>query len=151
MKYTTKPIDFEGCDPIIAEYLKKGEMVLCEVGDTLNFEEMSYVYSYVQGDSYSYKTVDDIKQFINFKYARPIPQKTKRIMPQEKAIPILLADGYRLDECGDLRKHGLVVEVVTNRMIQLMGLPLYKLEMELPLNLLEVSTFCWPSCIIEEV
>ena len=30
-KYKTKPIDFEGCHPVIAEHLRRGEAILCRV------------------------------------------------------------------------------------------------------------------------
>ena len=30
-KHTTKPIDFTGCHPVIAEALKRGEAIKCKV------------------------------------------------------------------------------------------------------------------------
>ena len=33
-KYNTKPIDFTGCHPVIAEHLKRGEAIECRVWDT---------------------------------------------------------------------------------------------------------------------
>ena len=32
-KYTTKLIDFTGCHPVIAEALKRGEIIKCRVWD----------------------------------------------------------------------------------------------------------------------
>jgi len=32
-KYKTKPIDYTGCDPVIAEHLQRGEMIACHCFD----------------------------------------------------------------------------------------------------------------------
>ena len=72
-------------------------------------------------------------------YAEPISCKTRRIMPPERAIPMLIAGGWRFDDSGDMI--GPVYSVVTN-MFKLMGKPLSDLK---------VSEWKWPPCIIEEV
>ena len=44
-KYKTKPINFEGCHPVIAEHLKRGEAILCEDSSG----QRAYVHAYKAG------------------------------------------------------------------------------------------------------
>ena len=74
-----------------------------------------------------------------WKHAEPIPLKVKRIMPPERAIPVLIAEGWRFDDDGDLVGYG---NSVLTAMFKLMGKPLSDPK---------VSVWAWPPCIIEEV
>jgi len=84
-KYNTRPIDFTGCHPVIAEAL------------------------------------------------------VKRIMPPERAIPVLIAEGWRFDNRGALRGE---TYCVVPQMFEKMGKPLDDPS---------AISWSWPSCIIEEV
>ena len=134
-KYNTRTIDFTGCHPVIAEHLKRGEAIECFVWDR---EEgltiKAWVYGYASDTTYKYKTKEGQRAF-----AGPIPIRVKRIMPPERAIPMLIAGGWRFDDSGDMI--GPVYSVVTN-MLKLMGKPLSDPK---------VSEWKWPDCIIEEV
>ena len=44
--YDTKPIDYTGCHPVIAEYLKRGEMVKCRVGTNTASTDTAYIRDY---------------------------------------------------------------------------------------------------------
>ena len=136
-KYTTKPIDFTGCHPVIAEALKRGEAIECFVWDLeegLTIKAWVYGYAADSSTTYKYKTIKEA-----FRHAGPIPIKVKRIMPPERAIPVLIAEGWRFDDGGDMIGPGN--SVVTN-MFKLMGKPLSDQK---------VSAWAWPPCIIEEV
>ena len=134
-KYTTKPIDYTGCHPVIAEHLKRGEAIKCKVWDDYRDHEVVWVYLYEMGAKYPYRNITGT----GWKDAEPIPIRVKRIMPPERAIPMLIAGGWRFDDSGDMI--GPVYSVVTN-MFKLMGKPLSDQK---------VSEWKWPDCIIEEV
>lgn len=99
-KYTTEPIDFTGCDPVIAEHLKRGEQILCRVYDN-NWGSGSegFVYSYIAGGKFPYIVIGNY-----YKRAKPLIryEKAKRIMTADRAIPILFAMGFRFDSVGCL-------------------------------------------------
>jgi len=137
-KYNTRPIDFTGCHPVIAEHLKRGEAIECWVQDCEKPSRQlrkEWVCSYSKEESRSYRTTEGL----SWRYAEPIPLKVKRIMPPERAIPMLIAGGWRFNASGDMI--GPVYSVVTN-MFKLMGKPLSDPK---------VSEWKWPPCIIEEV
>ena len=134
-KYNTRPIDYTGCHPVIAEALKRGEVIECFVHDSPARGHMRYwVFAYLEGTTYPYKTAEEA-----FRYAEPIHCKVKRILPRERAIPTLIADGWKLDDNGDLVGYG---NSVLAAMFKLMGKPLSDPK---------VSVWAWPPCIIEEV
>ena len=132
-KYTTKPIDFTGCHPVIAEHLKRGEAIKCKVWDDYRDHEVVWVYLYEMGAKYPYRNITGT----GWKDAEPIPIKTKRIMPPERAIPTLIAEGWRFDNRGALR--GEKMDYILPQMFEKMGKPL------------EDNSWQWPPCIIEEV
>ena len=134
-KYNTKPIDFTGCHPVIAEHLKRGEAIECFVHDSPARGHMRrWVLAYWNGEKYPYQTRTEA-----FRYAEPITRKVRRIMPPERAIPVLIADGWVFGDSGDLVGYG---NCVVTTMFKLMGKPLS-----------DPKTFgwVWPPCIIEEV
>ena len=135
MKYKTKKIDLTGCNPIIAEHLKRGEAVLCEVWD--QNEDIS-VTEFVQGwrgeSAYPYIAGDSA-----YKHAEPIPTR-QRIMPPERAIPVLISEGWRFHGSGSLVKP--MDPAIYPDMFKLMG-RLNEGE--------EVGSRVWPTCILEEV
>ena len=93
------------------------------------------MYAYFIGEKYPYRTREE-----SFRHAEPIPIKTKRIMPPERAIPVLIAEGWKFGDNGDLVGYGN--NVVRTAMFKLMGKPLSDPK---------VSSWTWPPCIIEEV
>ena len=136
-KYTTKPIDFTGCHPVIAEHLKRGEEIECEVWDTTGMGSgVGFVVGYFASDAYPYRTRVDA-----FRYAEPkipVKVKIKRIMPPERAIPVLIAEGWKFTSAGYLTGTGFRL---SPEMYALMGTSLDG----------KARRFKWPSCIIEEV
>ena len=135
-KYNTRPIDFTGCHPVIAEHLKRGEEIECRAWDNKGAAKKEiWVCRYKSSAGLPYRSETDTP----WKYAEPIPLKVKRIMPPERAIPMLIAGGWRFDDSGDMIGPGK--SVVTN-MLKLMGKPLSDPK---------VSEWKWPPCIIEEV
>lgn len=137
-KYNTKPIDYTGCHPVIAEHLKRGEMIECRVwnGDKEYPESkfVKFVIRYYAGSKYPYETYNDV-----YRHAEPIPIKVKRIMPPERAIPVLIAEGWVFGDSGDMVGHG---NCVVTPMFKLMGKPLSDPK---------TYGWVWPPCIIEEV
>ena len=131
-KYHTRPIDFTGCHPVIAEHLKRGEVIECRVwGSDKGCHKNKFVIRYRAGFTCPYETHDWF-----YKHAEPIPIKTKRIMPPERAIPTLSENGWRFDKHGALigGPYGIVPQMFAE-----MGRPL------------EGNSWKWPDCIIEEV
>ena len=128
-KYNTKPVDYTGCHPVIAGALKRGEEIECFVHDSpVRGHMKSWVVAYLSGNTYPYKTKEEV-----FRYAEPIPLKT-RIMPPEKAIPVLIANGWEYNKDGVLVGDPPIV----SSMFKEMG------------GLLDKSRAVWPSCIVYE-
>ena len=133
-KYNTRPIDFTGCHPVVAEHLKRGEEIECKVWSDKEDHKNKFVFRYRAGLTRPYETDDWF-----YEHAEPIPIKTRRTMPPERAIPILIAEGWVFGDSGDLVGHG---NSVVTLMFKMMGKPLSDPE---------VSGWAWPPCIIEEV
>ena len=136
-KYNTRPIDFSGCHPVIAEHLKRSEEIRCWAWDQDCAEKPNschevWIVGYWQTAYNPYRAGGD--SF--FCHAEPIPLKVKRIMPPERAIPVLIAEGWRFDNRGALRGEP---HFIVPQMFEKMGKPL------------EDNSWKWPPCIIEEV
>ena len=134
-KYNTRPIDFTGCHPVIAEALKRSEDIKCRVwdlnGDRLRGVE-AWICRYRGNSSLPYRSDSDTP----WKHAEPIARKVKRIMPPERAIPVLIAEGWRFDAHGALNGEPYCI---VPQMFAKMGLPL------------EDNSLNCPDCIVEEV
>lgn len=133
-KYNTKPIDYTGCHPVIAEHLKRGEAIKCNVWDNYRDHEVVWVCLYEMGAKYPYRNITGT----GWKDAEPIPLKTRRIMPPERAIPTLIAEGWSFTSTGSIAGPGISV---LPEMYALMGGDVDD----------EVNKYAWPPCIIEEV
>ena len=137
-KYNTIPIDFTGCHPVIAEHLKRGEAIERKVWDNKICEpRVGFVVGFSASHGNPYRC-DNLGISI-YRHAEPIPIKTRRIMPPERAIPVLIAEGWEFNDSGDLVGSAAVVRTL---MFKMMGKPLSDPE---------VSVWAWPPCIIEEV
>ena len=134
-KYNTRPIDFTGCHPVIAEHLKRGEEIECRAWDNKGAAKKEiWVCRYKSSAGLPYRSETDTP----WKYAEPTPPKTRRIMPPERAIPVLIAEGWRFTSTGFLTGPGCGV---LPEMYALMGGDVDG----------EANEFAWPPCIIEEV
>ena len=135
-KYNTKPIDFTGCHPVIAEHLKRGEAVECFVHDDLpaHGHRRRWVYAYCNEESYPYSTIEEA-----FRYAEPILRKVKRIMPPERAIPVLIAEGWRFNASGQMDGPAQTI------------IPAMFCRMGNRLDDPDTRPWSWPPCVIEEV
>ena len=137
-KYNTRPIDFTGCHPVIAEHLKRCEMVKCRVWDSFwdrGGETEAWICRYLRDSKLPYKSDSDVP----WKNAEPLPIKVKRIMPPERAIPVLIAEGWAFNKFGDLICPGWVI---LSHAFQYFGKPGYTPG---------AANHSWPPCIIEEV
>ena len=94
----TKPIDFTGCHPEIAEALKQGLSVKCKVWDAVKQSSGNiYGCGYAKGSAFPYLVINGVW----FKNAKPVT--TKRVLkPIEETIPLLLQNGWRFNGCDDL-------------------------------------------------
>ena len=134
-KYNTKPIDFTGCHPVIAEALKRGEAIECRVWDNKgDVKREVWICRYKGGSDLPYRSDSDTP----WRYAEPIARKVKRIMPPERAIPTLIAEGWAFTSAGYLTGPSCVL---VPKMYALMGGDVDG----------EANEFAWPPCIIEEV
>lgn len=136
MKYDTRPIDCTGCHPVIAEALKRGEEIRCwawyqDCHEKPNSCIEVWIVRYWQTADYPYISANNS----SFRHAEPIPRKVRRIMPPERAVPVLIAGGWSFDAHGALI--GGPYSIVP-QMFAKMGLPL------------EDNSWKWPDCIIEE-
>ena len=136
-KYNTRPIHFTGCHPVIAEHLKRGEAIECMVWDDLRGGKATGTVSgYCANNKYPY--ICDGSGVSAWMHAEPITLKTRRIMPPERAIPVLIAEGFAFTSTGCLAGPGIFL---SPHMYALMGEDLDG----------EASKFAWPAYIIEEV
>ena len=137
-KYNTRPIDFTGCHPVIAEALKRGEAIEClvwDLGCDGRREVEAWICRYRGNSSHPYRSDSDLL----WKHAEPIARKVKRVMPPERAIPVLIAEGWAFND------HGRLVgpaQTIIQVMFHFMGRPVDDPS---------VSPWNWPLCIIEEV
>ena len=134
-KYNTRPIDYTGCHPVIAEHLKLGEAIECQVwDDERGSKVVGFVAGYCASNKYPYFC--DEGEVLAWMYAEPIPRKVRRIMPPERAVPVLIAHGWAFDALGALSGEPYCI---VPQMFAKMGRPL------------EDNSWKWPDCIIEEV
>ena len=136
MKYNTKPIDFTGCHPVIAEHLKRGEAIECMVWDTSCMSgRVGFVVGYSASNEHPYQC-DNAGSSI-YRHVEPIPRKIRRIMPPERAIPVLIAEGWKFNSKGNIAGPS---GTLTPYQYSLMGTSLDG----------EAGDYDWPPCIIEE-
>ena len=135
-QYNTRPIDYTGCHPVVAEHLKRGEEIECAVRDGSTGGTTGFVSSYCAGSNHPYRCNTSVTTV--WRYAEPIPLKVKRIMPPERAIPVLIAKGWAFTSTGWLVGPGCILNP---QMYALMGGDVDG----------DASNFAWPSYIIEEV
>ena len=135
-KYHTRPVDFTGCHPVIAEHLKRGEAIECRVWDNTDLSgyRKRWVYAYCNEERYPYRTIEEA-----YRYAEPIPRKVRRIMPPERAIPTLIAEGWRFNTSGQMDGPRQTI------------LPVMFCSMGCRLDDPNTISWSWPPCIIEEV
>lgn len=129
-KYNTRPVDYTGCHPAVAEALKRGEAIECEVWDDEDSghdKRRRYITGYIPG---AYLMTNGVF----WSNAEPTPLKVERIMPPERAIPVLIANGWEYNEEGALVGEPPIV----SSMFKEMG------------GLLDKSRAVWPSCIVYE-
>ena len=112
MKYNTKPIDFTGCHPVIAEHLKRGEAIECFVWDNPLYVDKRRLFVHFYNITAPCKYITEKNPY---RYATPIARKTKRIMPPERAIPVLIAEGWSFDDSGNLVGYGISVLAIMFR------------------------------------
>lgn len=99
----TKPLSYKGCDPEVEKALRASMSILCYVSDynerpTKEDSEEVEIVAYVPGEGlYPYVDFDGS----TWNYATPAKEPVKWVMPPEKAIPILVREGWKFDEHGD--------------------------------------------------
>jgi hypothetical protein len=96
-KYKTKPIDFTGCHPVIAEHLKRSETVLCDVWDTVEYKrKKQYVCGY-RRSGFPYVTAE-----CTWSFAEPVEIKTeRRVLDQVRLMQVLTEQGYKANTGGE--------------------------------------------------
>ena len=72
-RYNTRPIDFTGCHPVIAEALKRGEAIECLVWGNKDDKKEVWICRYKGGSDFPY--LSEIGVF--WKHAEPIARKVK--------------------------------------------------------------------------
>ena len=100
-KYTTEPIDYSGCHPVIAEHLKRGEAILCRVKEfEHSTSNLAYVHGYIKSFTWHYITISLDGVYTTCQYAEPIPTKRRVLMSAEKAVVKLIENGWKIDTDG---------------------------------------------------
>ncbi len=106
-KYTTEPIDYTGCHPVIAEHLKRGEAILCRVRDSKDFDWSKDLFMVntcttdIGGRFYYLGFFQKTRGRCSFAHAEPVPVKRKVLMSAEKAVVKLIENGWKLSGFGD--------------------------------------------------
>ena len=137
-KYNTRPFDFTGCHPVIAEHLKRGEAIECHVSD-IDKEPSSSPTGFIEHWNARDRFYTESRRGTKWLYARPVTRKVRRIMPPERAIPVLIANGWRFDHSGQMDGPA---QIIIPTMFCRMGS-----RLDDPNNI----SWSWPPCIIEEV
>ena len=140
-KYNTRPIDFTGCHPVIAEALKRHEDIKCRVWDSdsdRGQEVETWVCRYRGNSNLPYRSDSDAP----WKHAEPIARKVRRIMPPERAIPVLIANGWKFNPSGQMDGPVQTIQTIFPAMLCHMGA-----RLDDP----DTTPWSWPPCIIEEV
>lgn len=134
-KYNTRPVGFAGCHPAIAEALKRGEEIKCLVWDNNDVKKEVWICRYKCRSDSPYLS----ETGVFWKHAEPILRKVKRLMPPERAIPVLIAEGWKFSPSGKM--HG-PAQAILSTMFCRMGS-----RLDDPGTI----SWSWPPCIIEEV
>lgn len=96
----TKPIDYTGCHPEIAECLKRSEAVLCRVwgyGEKENYRHINpaYIYLYQHGEEYPYF----VSRGDSWKHAEPVKTVTK-VKKASEIVKWLEDNGFYVNSHG---------------------------------------------------
>lgn len=101
----TKPANLTGCNPEIKKAIKAGLLITCYVSDynENRRNRKADILAFVRDEE------DEEHQYLDsdgllWAYATPLKPPEKWIMPPEKAIPILIREGWKFDMHGDLAK-----------------------------------------------
>lgn len=137
----TKPLNYKGCDPEVEKALRASMSITCYVSDYgRGSSNKVEIVAYVEVTEGPYIDSDGC----SWKYATPAKEPVKWIMPPEKAIPILIREGWFFGEGGVLKKR--VDEIsdtfVSHHFFKFFGKELSKAP--------PVFLFDALSCIIEE-
>jgi hypothetical protein len=101
--YTTKDIDFTGCNPVVAEALKRGLSIECKAGSPYNCK--CVITGYLAGNSYPY-----VSKNVLYPNVTPIKKKKSEVQIRVKGpVEVMqwLADnGYFPDKEGDFVTNG---------------------------------------------
>jgi hypothetical protein len=96
-KYKTKPIDYTGCNSIIAEHLKRGEQVECEVSGIKTTEQYVSSYHLSSKDIPVYGTEKSESYYTK---AEPIAY-TQYVKKASTIVEWLEDNGYTVDKQGN--------------------------------------------------
>lgn len=118
-----KEMDFTGCHPFIAEQLKKGMMVLCDVGP---ISKPVFVFAY-NSKTDRYLAVGDTHYF-TLQFSSPTPVESKppvaRIKPLHEIIKWCVENGWVFDQDGDFYNPNDTPEFVFYAMGPFCGKPM---------------------------
>ena len=105
--YQTEDVDYTGCDPIIRQALENNKRILCHVSDvpfdsknTRNVDAPVWIAEYIHNSESPY--FESKYNKCGWKYARPVVKKQTYIMPPERAIPILIENGWGFSDTGSM-------------------------------------------------
>jgi len=95
-KYQVEPIEFTGCHPVIAEALRNGKSILCNLGDRRVLPDL--VIGYKRESNYPYVT-----RFDAWESAEPVLKKRTeiRVKKASEIVKWLEDNGYNIDTYGD--------------------------------------------------
>ena len=96
MKYKTKPIDFTGCHPVIADHLRRGLSIECRVWEYEKGEIVKkFICGHNQNDAYAYLTDDGLI----YPYAEPVEPQLRVKNPVD-LMKALVAGGWKVRSNG---------------------------------------------------
>jgi len=97
--YYTKPIEYTGCDPVIAAALKQGLSIKCKVWNDHGYKVKEPITRYNVGSNYPYGGEN------GWTHAEPIPKpkKIRRVMGPVEVMQELVNRGCKCDIAGDWR------------------------------------------------
>lgn len=98
-KYKTKPIDYTGCDPVIAEHLKKGESIKCCFPDREDLGQQ-YISYFDAGSPFPYRFIHHNGTYDGWTKAAPVTTVTK-VKKASEIMKWLKDNNYKVDDKGN--------------------------------------------------
>ena len=100
-KYDTMPINYAGCDEVIALHLRRNESIMCDCWNAGSFSRRKgYVIGFVSATS-KYKAIEtSTNKEMEFTFASPTIKVVRKVKTVLELVEILINEGYEPHKSG---------------------------------------------------